>query len=186
MEIKNLRTGNYKLIETKTNKWYNLANDTEIKVEWDKETTKNIENELKKGQVKVIKVDKDNNEVKLDGVEFEVLDENDKVLEKIITDENGEALTSRYAIRDFAKLKLRETKTLDTYVLSDKVETIELKENQITNDVGIENEKLTDNAESSEIEEPADSEETNDPFAEIPQVVLSKPVDYSLNQAIRQ
>ena len=133
LEIKNLRTGNYKLIETKTNKWYNLANDTEIKVEWDKETTKNIENELKKGQVKVIKVDKDNNEVKLEGVEFEVLDENDKVLEKIITDENGEALTSRYAIRDFAKLKLRETKTLDTYVLSDKVETIELKENQITN-----------------------------------------------------
>ena len=62
----------------------------------------------------------------------------------------------------------------------------EKKENQITNDVGIENEKLTDNAESSEIEEPADSEETNDPFAEIPQVVLSKPVDYSLNQAIRQ
>ena len=99
-----------------------------------KETTKNIENELKKGQVKVIKVDKDNNEVKLEGVEFEVLDENDKVLEKIITDENGEALTSRYAIRDFAKLKLRETRTLDTYVLSDKVETIELKENQITND----------------------------------------------------
>ena len=36
------------------------------------------------------------------------------------------------------------------------------------------------------VEEPADSEETNDPFAEIPQVVLSKPVDYSLNQAIRQ
>ena len=62
----------------------------------------------------------------------------------------------------------------------------EKKENQITNDVEIENEKLTDNAESSEIEEPADSEETNDPFAEIPQVVLSKPVDYSLNQAIRQ
>lgn len=62
----------------------------------------------------------------------------------------------------------------------------EKKENQITNGVGIENEKLTDNAESSEIEEPADSEETNDPFAEIPQVVLSKPVDYSLNQAIRQ
>lgn len=87
LEIKNLRTGNYKLIESKTNKWYNLANDTEIKVEWDKETTKNIENELKKGQVKVIKVDKDNNEVKLEGVEFEVLDENDRILEKIITDE---------------------------------------------------------------------------------------------------
>ena len=151
LEIKNLRTGNYKLIETKTNKWYNLANDTEIKVEWDKETTKNIENELKKGQVKVIKVDKDNNEVKLEGVEFEVLDENDKVLEKIITDENGEALTSRYAIRDFAKLKLRETKTLDTYVLSDKVETIELKENQITN-IKFENERIKGKVEITKVD----------------------------------
>ena len=113
--------------------------------------TKNIENELKKGQVKVIKVDKDNNEVKLEGVEFEVLDENDKVLEKIITNENGEALTSRYAIRDFAKLKLRETKTLDTYVLSDKVETIELKENQITN-IKFENERIKGKVEITKVD----------------------------------
>ena len=141
----------YKLIETKTNKWYNLAGDTQIKVEWDKETTKTIENELKKGQVKVIKVDKDNNEVKLEGVEFEVLDENNKVLEKIVTDENGEALTSKYAIRDFSKLKLRETKTLENYVLSDKVETIELKENQISN-IKFENEKIKGKVEITKVD----------------------------------
>ena len=151
LEIKNIRTGNYKLIETKTNKWYNLAGDTQIKVEWDKETTKTIENELKKGQVKVIKVDKDNNEVKLEGVEFEVLDENNKVLEKIVTDENGEALTSKYAIRDFSKLKLRETKTLENYVLSDKVETIELKENQISN-IKFENEKIKGKVEITKVD----------------------------------
>ena len=64
------------------------------------------------------------------------------------------------------------------------------KENQITNDV--DNGTTADGTEKEEqsatetVEEPADSEETNDPFAEIPQVVLSKPVDYSLNQAIRQ
>lgn len=151
LEIKNIRTGNYKLIETKTNKWYNLAGDTQIKVEWDKETKKTIENELKKGQVKVIKVDKDNNEVKLEGVEFEVLDENNKVLEKIVTDENGEALTSKYAIRDFSKLKLRETKTLENYVLSDKVETIELKENQISN-IKFENEKIKGKVEITKVD----------------------------------
>ena len=151
LEIKNIRTGNYKLIETKTNKWYNLAGDTQIKVEWDKETTKTIENELKKGQVKVIKVDKDNNEVKLESVEFEVLDENNKVLEKIVTDENGEALTSKYAIRDFSKLKLRETKTLENYVLSDKVETIELKENQISN-IKFENEKIKGKVEITKVD----------------------------------
>ncbi len=62
----------------------------------------------------------------------------------------------------------------------------EKKENQTANDLETDNEKPTANAQASENKEPADSEETNDPFAEIPQVVLSKPVDYSLNQAIRQ
>lgn len=151
LEIKSLRTGNYKLIETKTNKWYNLAEDTEIEVKWDEETTKEIENELKKGQVKVVKIDKDNNEVKLEGVEFEVLNENDEVLEKIITDENGEALTSRYPIRDFEKIKIRETKTLDTYVLSDEVKTIELKENEITN-VVFENERIKGNVQITKVD----------------------------------
>lgn len=132
IKIENLRTGNYKLIETETNRWYNLAEDTEVKIEWNNVTDSMIENELKKGQIKVIKVDKDNNEIKLEGVEFEVLNENDEVLEKIITDENGEALTSRYPVRDFSKLKLRESKTLENYVLSDEEKTITLKENEIT------------------------------------------------------
>ena len=140
IKIDNLRTGNYKLIETNTNKWYNLAEDTTVKVEWNNVTNATVENELKKGQIKVIKIDKDNNEVKLEGVEFEVLNENGDVLEKIITDENGEALTSRYPIRDFEKLKLRETKTLENYVLSDEEQTITLKENQITN-ITFQNEK---------------------------------------------
>lgn len=141
LEIKDLRIGNYKLIETKTNKWYNLAEDTDIEIKWDEETTADIENELKKGQVKIIKGDEENNEIKLEGVEFEVLDKNDNVLEKLITNENGEALTSKYAVRDFEKLKIRETKTLDTYVLSDKVETIQLEENQIK-DLIFENKKI--------------------------------------------
>ena len=151
LEIKNLRTGNYKLIETKTNKWYNLSEDTEIEIKWDEETTKDIENELKKGQVRIIKVDEENNEIKLEGVEFEVLDEKDNVLETLITDENGEALTSRYAIRDISKLKIRETKTLDTYILSDKVETIELKENQIT-DIVFKNERIKGKVEITKVD----------------------------------
>ncbi len=132
IKIEGLRTGNYKLIETETNRWYNLAKDAEVKIEWNNLTNTTVENELKKGQIKVIKVDKDNNEIKLEGVEFEVLDENDNVLEKIVTNENGEALTSRYPIRDFSKLKLRESKTLENYVLSDEEKTITLKENEIT------------------------------------------------------
>ena len=141
IHVKDLRTGNYKWIEKETNKWYNLAEDTTTEVVWDKDTANTIENELKKGQIRVIKVDKDNNEVKLEGVEFEVLDENGNVLEKIITDENGEALTQRYPIRDFNKLTLREVKTQEEYVLNEEPQTIELTEDEITN-ITFENERV--------------------------------------------
>ena len=138
--IKNLRTGNYKLIERNTGIWYNLAEDIEVNINWNETTQTTVENELKKGQVKVIKVDKDNNEIRIPGVTFEVLDSNDNVLETITTDTNGEALTSRYAVRDFEKLKIREVKTLDTYELSDEVKTVELQANEITS-ITFENEK---------------------------------------------
>lgn len=129
--IKDLRIGDYSLIEKNSNKWYNLADDTDVKVEWNTTKNQTIENELKKGQVKIIKVDKDNNEIKLEGVKFEVLDENKKVLETIVTDSNGEALTSQYPIRDYSKLYLRETETLDAYALNNEIKEIVLEENQI-------------------------------------------------------
>ena len=130
--IKNLRTGNYKLIEKNTGKWYNLADDRNIKVEWNNTTKTTIENELKKGQIKVIKVDLDNKEVKLTDVEFQIIDQNGKVLETIKTDENGEALTSKYPIRDYEKLTIKETKTNKWYKLNETPQTVTLKENEIT------------------------------------------------------
>ena len=138
--VEDVRTGNYKWIEKITNKWYDLAGDTEIKVEWDKTKESVIENELKKGQVKVIKIDKDNNEIKLKGVKFNVLDENNNVLETIITNDEGEAVTSRYAVRDFEKLTLQEVETLENYKLTEEPQTIELKANEIV-DIVFQNEK---------------------------------------------
>ena len=131
ISIKNLRIGNYKLIEKNTGKWYNLAEDTTVEVKWNTTEENTIENELKKGQVKVIKIDLDNKEVKLQGVKFDILDESGKVLETITTDENGEAYTSRYAIRDYSKLTIREKETLQNYVLNDTPQTVVLEAEQI-------------------------------------------------------
>ena len=142
IHIKGLRTGNWALIEKNTNKWYNLNEDpVEIEIKWNESTSTTIENELKKSQVKVIKVDKDNHKIKLENIVFEVLDENGNVLETIKTNKNGEAITSRYPVRDFEKLYLRETITNDKYVLDDKIHIIELKENEIV-DYIIENQKI--------------------------------------------
>ncbi len=111
----------------------------------------NIENELKKGQVKIIKVDEDDNEVKLQGVEFEVLDEKGNILEKIITDEKGKALTKKYPIRDFEKLTLREVKTLEEYVLNDNPITIKLTADKVT-DVTIKNKKIKGKVEITKVD----------------------------------
>ena len=137
--VNNLRIGDYSLIEKSTNKWYNLADNTDVKVEWNSTKNQTIENELKKGQIRIIKVDKDNNAVKLAGVKFNVLDEKNRVLETVIADSNGEALTSRYPIRDYSKLKIQECETLWNYELNNEIKTIELKEEQILN-VTFENE----------------------------------------------
>ena len=139
--IKDLRIGDYSLIETKTNKWYNLADDTDVKIEWNLTKELQIENELKKGAIKIIKVDKDDNEVRLQNVKFNVMDKDGNVLEQLTTDKNGEAQTSKYAIRDISELKIQETQTLDNYVLDNEVHTIVLEENQIKN-VQFENEKI--------------------------------------------
>ena len=130
--INNLRIGEYKLIERNTGKWYDLADDSIINIAYNQTTEVLAENELKKGQVKVIKVDEENNQIKLAGVEFEILNENNEVLEKIVTNKNGEAISSKYPIRDFEKLKIRESKTLENYELSDEVKTVTLEEGKIT------------------------------------------------------
>ena len=120
-------------------KWYNLAEDTEINIEWNKTIKSVVENELKKGKIRVIKVDKDNNEIRIPNVEFNVLDAKGNVLETIKTDENGIAETSKFAIRDYDKLFLKEIKTDKWYVLNDKQIGLTLKENDVV-EVQVENE----------------------------------------------
>lgn len=141
IEIKDLRTGNYKLKEISTNEWYNLAEDQELQIKWDETTKTQVEDELKKGQIKVIKVDKENHEIKIPNVVFEVQDSNGNVLEKITTNENGEALTSKYPLRDYPSLRLHEIETDEKYALENEIKEITLEENQIK-DVQIENEKI--------------------------------------------
>ena len=79
-----LYQGNYILKEIETNKNYVLnSKQFDVNVKYNETTTVDITNEHKKGQIKVIKVDLDNNEVKLEGVEFKVYDENKNVIDTI-------------------------------------------------------------------------------------------------------
>lgn len=149
IEINDLRTGNYKIIEKNTSEWYNLADDVDVKIDWDKTTSVTIENELKKGQVKIIKVDSENNEIKLKDVKFKVyankdkngIADSDELIDTLITDENGEAITKKYAIRDYQDLIIVETETNKGYKLNDTPIKVTLEENEIKT-IKFENQKI--------------------------------------------
>lgn len=150
IQINDLRLGTYKLIETSTGKWYELADDVDININWNQTTEITVENELKKGQVKIIKVDAENNEIKIPGAKFEILDNNNNVLETIMTDENGEALTKKYPIRDYETIKIHEVETDKYYELDDEIKTITLEANT-TKEIIFENEKIRGDIEITKI-----------------------------------
>ncbi len=131
-KITNINIGNYTLRETLTKNEYNLAVDQNVEVKWNEITNVKVENEKKKGQIKVIKIDKDYNEVKLEGVEFQVIDKNNHVIETIKTDHNGEAATSRIPIGNY-KIKEVSLGTNEEYILNDEVKTIVVEEDKINN-----------------------------------------------------
>ena len=122
----------YKIQEISTLEKYVLNNEIKtIKLTENQITNITFENEKKKAQIKVIKVDSDNNEIRLKGVKFNVLNSKNEIVETLITNEKGEAITSRLPIDE--TYKVQEVSTLENYVLNDEVKTIKLTENQITN-----------------------------------------------------
>lgn len=129
-EVKNINTGNYTLRETLTKKEYNLAVDQNVVINWNETMELKVENEKKKGQIKIIKVDADYNEVKLEGVEFQIIDKNNHIIETIKTNSDGEAVTSRIPIGDY-KIKEASLGTNKEYILNDEIKTITVEEDKI-------------------------------------------------------
>ena len=128
--IENLRTGDYTLHEISTDKWYNLAEDVEVKIKYNETTEVAVYNELKKGQIKVVKIDADENNIPIEGVKFNVMTEDGEILETITTDKNGEATSDRIPIR-YKNVYLQEIETNKNYILNDEIIKIELQEDKI-------------------------------------------------------
>lgn len=129
-EVKNINTGNYTLRETLTKKKYNLAIDQNVVINWNETMEYKVENEKKKGQIRIIKVDADYNEVKLEGVEFQIIDKNNNIIETIKTNSEGEAVTSRIPIGNY-KIKEVSLGTNEEYVLNDELKTVTVEEDKI-------------------------------------------------------
>lgn len=175
--FENLYQGKYIIKEINTKEEYELnPKEFAVEVNFEKETEITITNKLKEGRLKIIKVDKENNEIKLEGVEFELLDENMKIIEKLITDEKGEATSSKLPSYN-KKYYLRETKTNENYLLNDEIMEIRLNDEEITEKI-IENKKIPEpepepNPEPEPIPEPV-PEPTPEPEPEEPVKKLPK------------
>ncbi|MGH1279478.1 SpaA isopeptide-forming pilin-related protein [Bacillus basilensis] len=110
---KPLAPGKYILKETKAPEGYQLKEtEFEVNVTGDGIFPIQVENAMvDKGNIKITKVDKENGAV-LAGVEFEVQDEKDGVVRKVVTDKDGKANVSDLSV---GKYKLVETKSLPGY-----------------------------------------------------------------------
>ena len=128
--VQNINTGAYTLKETKTKREYNLCKNKDIIVEWNKTSEVIIENEKKKGQIKITKEDDEIEDIKLKGVKFQIIDKNNKVIEEIISDDNGEAISSRLLIGEY-KIKEIDLGSNSNYLLNDEIYRVHVKDQLI-------------------------------------------------------
>ena len=126
--LENINIGKYILQETKTKKEYNLCTNENIIVKWNETTDIIIENEKKKGEIEVIKTDKDDNTIKLSGVEFNVYDSNNNLVETLKTNKDGYAKTKKLIVGEYY---VQEIKTNNEYVLNKEKIKVNLEDKEV-------------------------------------------------------
>jgi len=149
-QINNINIGTYIIKETKTKENYNLCIDNNIEVKWNETTEITIQNEKKKGQIQIIKQDKENSKIKLEGVEFQIIDSNNQIVDEIKTNSNGEAITKRLPIGDYT---IKEINLGDnTQYILEQTEFEAKIEDEKTTEVIIENEHKKGNLKITKVD----------------------------------
>lgn len=139
IKIDNLKPGKIIVTEVETNKDYILDSKKHfIEIGFDESKKINIFNKLKKGSIKVIKVDSDNSEIKISNVEFELVSEDNDIKLNGITDENGEIIFKDLPVNK--KYIIKEVKTAEEYILNESEVIVEL-DDEITKNIIFENKK---------------------------------------------
>lgn len=106
IKLTKLKSGKLVIKEISTQQEYIIDNNEKtVDILYNENKTIVIDNYHKKGNIKIKKVDKDDNKIVLKGVEFELIDNSGNVIKNIITDKNGEAEildvnTGNYILRE--------------------------------------------------------------------------------------
>lgn len=137
IEIKDVHQGTVIVTEIETDEKYEIdVNGKEIQIGYNTTHELEITNKRKKGSLEVTKVDKDDNSIKIEGVEFELLNDKGEIIEKLVTDKEGKAIINNIDIGEYI---LKETKTNEEYKLGEE-HSIKINWNEKLN-LTIENEK---------------------------------------------
>ena len=125
-----LYAGNYTVTEIETNQKY-IINDEQIEVllKYEENAELTISNKLKKGNIKIIKTDRNNENIKLEGVKFEITNEDNKKIGTYTTDKNGEIYIENLPIGIYI---IKEKETLKEYELEDIEIQAEVKQDETT------------------------------------------------------
>lgn len=143
--IKDLYFGKYILKELSSSMG-NIATDKEYKFEliYDKDNPSlaisnlNIENELPKGSLELIKIDKINGN-KLPNTKFQLYTENDEFVLETVTNEEGKILIEKLPL---GKYYFVEVETVEGYILDSNKIFFEIKENKEVINLTVENEPV--------------------------------------------
>ena len=139
VRFSNLYQGEYKIKEIKASNDYKLNNDEiPIIIHYGEEKVVHITNKKETGKIKIIKVDKDNKKIGIPNVVFEILDENDNIIQELTTDNDG--LAESMDLKVNKTYRVREKSTLQEYMLSKQEEVVKLEPKEIKT-LKFENEK---------------------------------------------
>lgn len=137
--IKGLRQGKIGITEIETLEDYEIDKEVkEVELGFDQTIEIEIYNKYKKGNLKLIKIDGENSEIKLEGVKFNLIDKDGNIVKHLITDKNGEIILNDLPI---GKYYLKEIETNKNYILNE--ETMEVNvEGGKTSEVIVKNNKI--------------------------------------------
>ena len=129
--FKNVLVGtNYTLEEVETAERYIIPDSQVAVIEWEKVTENDFYNELKRGDLKVVKTSEDN---MVEGIKFHLYGTSlsgHKVDEYAVTDKNGVAMFEDVLIG--SRYTLEEVNTAEKYIVP-KAQTVEIEWNKVVN-----------------------------------------------------
>lgn len=139
----NIDAGEYILRETKTKEEYKIGIDQDVVIKHNETLELEIENEKKKGYIKIIKTSEDKNEVlqteagsPIPGVKFNIFDLEGNFIEELVTDDEGKAESKGLPLGEYI---VRETDAGEWYKIDEEEHRIKISEDEETVELNVTN-----------------------------------------------